>query len=61
MTDADDRRVRQALREELVEALLSFLVERSRRFVEKQPVGALQQDARESEALLLTGRELERP
>ena len=61
MTDADDRRVRQALRAELVEALLSFLVERSRRFVEKQPIGALQQDARESEALLLGGRELERP
>ena len=50
--------MRQARREELVDALLHRLVEGRGRLVEKDPVGLVEQHARDREALLLVRREL---
>src|SRR5262245_29883733 len=61
MADAEDRRLRQALAEQPIEAPLGRLVERGGCLVEKEPLGLLDQGAREGDALLLARRELKRP
>jgi len=59
--DAHQRRVRQAVRDEIVQPLLARLVERGRRLVQEQPVGLVQERARDREPLLLAAGELQAP
>src|SRR5262249_60952515 len=61
MAAAEARRLRQALARQSIEARLGRLVERRGRLVEKEPLGLLDQGAREGDALLLARGELKRP
>ena len=54
--DADHGGAGQAPAQEFVHVLLGRLVERRRRLVEEQPVGAVDEGAREAQALLLATR-----
>src|SRR5262249_31580701 len=61
MADAEHRRFGKPLADQGVKTRLRRLVHRRRRLVEKEPVGLLHQSPRESDALLLPGRELKLP
>src|ERR1700730_2455143 len=61
MADADHRRPRQPLLEKGVEPRLRLLVHGGGRLVEEEPLRLLHDGAGEGDALLLPGRELERP
>src|SRR5262249_34026078 len=61
MADAEDRRLRQPLAQQSIETRFGRLVERRGRLVEKEPLGLLDQGAREGNTLLLARGELKRP
>ena len=61
MRDAYQRRLRQSLPQQLVDMPLGVIVERRGRFVEEEPIRSQQKHAGNSEALLLSRAELERP
>jgi hypothetical protein len=58
---AEQRRLREPLTQQTVQARFRCLVESRGRFVEEQPIGLLDQSAGKSNSLLLTRRELKRP
>jgi hypothetical protein len=51
----------EPLAHQLIEARLRSLIHHSGRFVEEEPIELLDQRSSEGDALLLAGRELERP
>jgi hypothetical protein len=61
MAYAEQRRPREAIAHQTVEARLRCLVHRRGCFIEKQPIRFLHEGARKSNALLLAGRELKCP
>ncbi|HWP58444.1 MAG TPA: hypothetical protein VNL14_11190 [Candidatus Acidoferrales bacterium] len=61
MADAEDRRAREPLAHQAIKARLRDLVDGRSRLIEEKPVGLLHERARESDALLLAGRKLQRP
>ena len=61
VADRDGRRIREPLEQQAVELRLRGLVERAGRLVEEQPVGFLQQRARNRQPLLLAAGQLVAP
>ena len=61
MADAEQRRLGETLAQQSIETRLRGLVDRRGRFVEEESLGLLHERPREGDALLLAGREPQRP